>query len=127
AVASLGPVYAPYRGVLWAIRYERIAEVAPITHGGLVATMGALLVTLTMAFAARPPRARRPPSTSHGSAAWDDGVDLLGPAIGGAGVAIGRALTAEGPAADSANWRGAPSAPSILRFATEGHLLTVAP
>lgn len=127
AVTSLGPVYAPYRGVLWAIRYERITEVAPVTHGGLVATMGALLVALTMTFAARPSRARRPPSTSHGSAAWDDGADPLGPAIGGAGVAIGRALTAEGPAKGSANrWR-APSAPSILRFAAEGHLLTVAP
>lgn len=126
-IVSLGPVYAPYRGVLWAVRYQTVAAVAPVTYGGLLVMMGALLVVLAMTFAARPSRARRAPSTSHGSAAWDDGADLLGPALGGTGVAIGRPLTGMAPVPARAARQTARSVPSVLRFGDEGHLLTVAP
>lgn len=120
AVVGLGPVYAPYRGLLWALRYEDVAAVAPITQHGLYTTLGALVLALSTTFAARPSRTRRPPSTSHGSASWDAGADLIGPVLGGRGVVLGRpmyrALT------DRRSTGG-----GVLRFAAEGHILTVAP
>lgn len=118
---GIGPIYAPHRGLLWALRYQEVAAVAPITRQGLYATLGAFVVALGATFGARPSRRRRAPSTSHGSASWDTGADLIGAAIGGRGVVLGR------PLVTARRGRQASGESAVLRYAAEGHILTVAP
>jgi type IV secretion system protein VirD4 len=104
-VASVGRVYAPYRIFLWYGAFATRSSAAPVFQAGwvlgaTVALAGACAVTSLWR------RARQPsPSTSHGSARWGTG-DLLDSTEG---LLLGRQGT------------------RCLRFAGEGHVLTVAP
>lgn len=111
---SLGPIYAPIRGVAWMVRYRHAPGVADILTQGVWVSGAALFVALTLALAARPRWARRPSSTSHGSATWGSGAELVRPS----GVMLGRML---------GDGRAAENRLPILRYAGDGHLLTVAP
>ena len=115
---SLGPLFAPYRVVLWAHRYERLPALAPITQHGLVAAGVALVVIWGLMLAARPGRQPAAASVSHGSARWGDARALCG----ADGLLVGRLPDAE---TDRRERRHA-EAP-LLRYARDGHLLTVAP
>jgi type IV secretion system protein VirD4 len=117
--ASLGPLYAPYRVVLWAHAYERVPDLALIVLQGLAVSAGALVIVWGLMFAARARRTALPTSSSHGSARWGDARALCG----ARGLVIGRLTSSE---ARHRRHRGAVEAP-LLRYARDGHLLTVAP
>ena len=145
-VAARGPVYSPMQGLTWMIRLGRYASTpsatASPTTGSAAGTPrprganlarprvapavavaaararrayllgfgGTLLPTVLLGLVARTPHRRRPPSVSHGSARWGDGAEL----VAARGPWIGRA-----PAGRAAQ--------RVLRYAGEGHMLTVAP
>lgn len=114
---SVGPVYAPYRGLVWAFHYEHITSVNMITRNGLIVSGAVLVLALVLSFISRPARQRRAPSTSHGSALWGTGSELTNPVHGGPGVLVGRLL-------DPPTRRNAVSS---LRYSGDGHLLTLGP
>lgn len=105
AALSVGPFYAPHLIAVWHSRYRAISQGTPIfREGWLVVTATAIAASVLTARAWRG-RGRSSPSSSHGSACWGSGEDLLR----GQGLILGR----QGPA--------------LLRFEGEGHVLTVAP
>jgi type IV secretion system protein VirD4 len=115
--ASLGPLYAPYRVILWAHRYEHVRGVAEITGRGLWVTVIALVGVWIVMFIARPRHQRPLASSSHGSARWGD-PRVLAKA---SGLILGRLPVSE------ARSRRDRNAPPLLRYERDGHLLTVAP
>ena len=117
-IVSIGPVYPPYAGVLWLARLEELPRVIPKVQEGVWVFGGALTATLTLVMAARPGARRVAPSTSHGSARWGSGAELRRPT----GLLLGRPIS-DAIAGSSKNG----TRPSFLRYAGEGHLLTVAP
>ena len=117
-IVSLGPVYPPYAGVVWLGRLEELPRVVARAQEGVWVFGGALTATLTLVMAARPGARRVAPSTSHGSARWGSGAELLRPT----GLLLGRPISG-GDARSLKNGTRA----SFLRYAGEGHLLTVAP
>jgi type IV secretion system protein VirD4 len=105
AVASLGPIYAPYRIFAWYATNAAVPEAASVFR---VAWAVVVLVVVAASLAVTTAWRRRrgsAPSDSHGSAHWGDGGDLRRPR----GLLLGR----EGR--------------ELLRVAGEGHVLTVAP
>jgi type IV secretion system protein VirD4 len=104
-LASGGPIYAPYRIVLWYARYRGVPETAAAFRIGwaLVVTvsLGGALALLT----AWRGRRRAPPSDSHGSAHWGEAAALRRPR----GLLLGR------------------QGRELLRVGGDGHILTVAP
>jgi type IV secretion system protein VirD4 len=115
----LGPIYPPYAGIVWLARLEELRHVIAKVQEGVWVFGGALTATLTLVMAARPGARRVAPSTSHGSARWGSGAELLRPS----GLLLGRPIS-DGVAHSST--RGT-RRPSFLRYAGEGHLLPVAP
>jgi len=105
ALASAGPIYAPYRIFVWRAANASIPGVAPVFRVAwiLVATVGVVAAVGVMTAWQR--RRRSPPSDSHGSAHWGDGEALHRPR----GLLLGR------------------QGRELLRVAGEGHVLTVAP
>lgn len=104
-IAAQGAIYPPYMIAVWQARYGGIMALATQLRGGwvlvgLVASSSGALVMSTW-------RRRRAtePTASHGSAHWSNGESLL--------VERGLILGRQGP--------------HLLRFAGEGHVLTVAP
>jgi type IV secretion system protein VirD4 len=105
AMLSLGPTYSPHMIAVWQGRYVRIEVLAPYFRKGwlmvaTVASAGGLLV-----ISAWRRRNDSAPTDSHGSAHWGTGDSLTDEQ----GLLLGRM--------DS----------RLLRFAGEGHILTVAP
>ena len=105
AMLGLGPSYSPHMIAVWQGRYARIEVLAPYFRTGwlivaTVATGGGLLVISTWRR-----RDDSSPTESHGSAHWGTGNSLTNEQ----GFLLGRI--------DS----------RLLRFAGEGHVLTVAP
>lgn len=121
-------VYAPLRFLGWGIAYGGFEETSPyfdLFTRGLLVGGGTFAFAAVAVLAAR--RAPQPLAStgSQGTAAWSDGSELTSEfagdgAGGGEGVLIGRQLTA----ASRKKRRGA--APP-LRYAGDGHLITVAP
>lgn len=152
-LAARGPVYSPMQGVTWMFRLGRFdtrsdvaapgrasgprqaaarpgrragagvaPRPAPPVPPAVAAAAGrarsryllgfgtAFFAALVLGLVARTPRRRRAPSVSHGSARWGDGAEL----VAARGPWIGRA-----PAGHAAR--------QVLRYAGEGHMLTVAP
>ncbi|HEX4628012.1 MAG TPA: type IV secretory system conjugative DNA transfer family protein, partial [Gemmatimonadales bacterium] len=104
-VASMGRLYAPYRIVVWHAANARWTRGAPVFRGGWI-VVGTVSIAGMFALTSVWRRARRPsPSTSHGSAHWGRG-EMLDQEKG---LLIGY------------------GSPRMLRFALEGHVLTVAP
>jgi type IV secretion system protein VirD4 len=104
-LGTLGPVYAPYRLFVWYALYAARPAAALIFR---VAWALVAMVAVAVSFAvARLWRAARgpAPSDSHGSAHWGKGENLYR----ARGLLLGR--------------RGR----RLLRFGSEGHVLTVAP
>jgi type IV secretion system protein VirD4 len=104
-VASMGPIYAPYRIFMWHAANAAAPEAAPVFR---VAWVVVVLVVVPASLAVMTTwrrRRRSAPSDSHGSAHWGDGEDLRRPR----GLLVGR------------------QGRELLRVAGEGHVLTVAP
>lgn len=104
-IASHGALYQPYMIVVWQARYGEIPTLAAQLRSGwilvgLVASSAGVLVV-----SAWPRRKPSEPTASHGSAHWSTGESLL--------VEHGLILGRQGA--------------HLLRFAGEGHVLTVAP
>ncbi len=108
--AGSGPLYAPHKVFVWYAAYHHITAFAPIFRAGwLVFAVAAAIVSGGILAARR--AGVRLPSGSHGSAAWGSGEELrTGGRAHGAGFLLGR------------DDRG-----QVLRYAGDGHLLTVAP
>lgn len=143
-LAARGPVYSPMQGVTWMLRLGRydtgnharptparpagraarrarpapeppvppaVAAAAGRARSRYLAGFGvAFFSAFLLGLVARAPRRRRTPSVSHGSARWGDGSEL----VAARGPWIGRA-----PAGAATR--------QVLRYAGEGHMLTVAP
>jgi type IV secretion system protein VirD4 len=114
-VVSLGPVYAPQSGLAWLVRYRDVPQLAGVLQEGVWAFGGAFIGAMMLVLAARPRRTPRTPSTSHGSAGWGRGQELMTPT----GLMLGRALS---PSPDASR-----AGPPLLRYRGDGHILTVAP
>ena len=105
ALASVGPVYAPYRIFIWYAQYGSVAEARAVFRvAWLLVVMVSVGAGLVVMIAWRR-RGRSPPSDSHGSAHWGDGAALRRPR----GLLLGR------------------QGRELLRVGGEGHVLTVAP
>lgn len=140
-IVASGPVYGPLSGLAWAARYGTAAggaspaavtpsavagaRVGALALGDGVWAFGAALsVAVSLLFALRPRRIARPPSSAFGSAVWGTGEALRGTA----GFAVGRAIHGASSGARRSSWRRRPTSPSdLLRYAGDGHLLTIAP
>ena len=105
-VAAAGPIYRPYELLVWWWRARHVSLMAPsLMHAGY-AFVGMTVTALGATFGVMPRPGRRPPSGSYGTALWGDSRSL----VQERGLLIGRSE------------RGKP-----LRYAGDGHLLTVAP
>src|SRR2546426_9727256 len=104
ALASVGPIYAPYRIFAWYAANTNGAGAAPVFRGawvvGVTVTVAAAVAVTTMWR-----RRRSPPSDSHGAAHWRDAAAPHRPR----GLLLGR------------------QGRQFLPGAGEGHVLTVAP
>jgi type IV secretion system protein VirD4 len=118
-------VYSPFRFVGWGLAYGGFGETSPyfdvFTQGLLVfgGTLGAVAVAL---LAVRRPVGPLENTGSQGTAGWSDGEELDAEKGEGGGVLIGRRLDSP-----KASKRSGASAGGTLRYAGEGHLVTVAP
>ncbi len=151
--AALGghavPIYAPLRFIGWGLAYHGFQDGSPYAE---IFTRGVLVFGGTLAAAAVALLAlRRPPGPlnntgSHGTAAWSDGAELDGqsqresaagrgrqPARDGggeeplAGVLVGRRLGTGDRSGAVKRLSDRRQSGSLLRYAGEGHLMTVAP
>src|SRR3989475_881694 len=104
ALASVGPIYAPYRIFGWYAANTNGAAAAPVFRGAWVVVVS-VTVAAAVAVTTMWRRRRSPPSDSHGSAYWGDAEALHRPR----GPLLGR------------------QGRQLLRVAGEGHVLTVAP
>ena len=105
ATIAVQPVYSPERWLVWTVRLRHDAGGAALTQETVRLFGAAFVALLGITLAVRPRRASRPLSTSHGSAAWGTGEGLMCPT----GLELGRLGS------------------TILRYAGDGHLITVAP
>lgn len=122
---SVGPIYTPVRGLIWAFQYDRVPAAAPVLAHGLWGFAAALVAALVLSFLARPKSSVRSPSTSHGSAAWGTGDVFMQPR----GIVLGRPLTPvpKQRASKKISKHESKDASGLLRYGGDGHLLTVAP
>jgi type IV secretion system protein VirD4 len=105
ATIGMQPAYSPERWLVWAVRLRRVSEGDALTQETLRLFGIAFVALLAAILAVRPRYCGRLPSTSHGSAVWGTGEGLASPT----GLELGRL--------------GA----TVLRYAGDGHLITVAP
>ena len=105
AIGAAGAIYAPHRIFVWYTANAGEASGSPVFRGGwfLVATVGVATALIVARSWRRVQRLSL--SASHGSAHWGSGEDLFLDA----GLLLGR------------------KGPHLLRYAGEGHVLTVAP
>lgn len=140
-IVASGPVYGPLSGLAWAARYGHEADGTPsavaaptVVAGARVGALAlgegvwafgaALVVAMSLLFALRPRRIARAPSSTFGSAAWGAGEALRSTA----GFVVGRAIHGANGRVRRSPWRRRPDSPSdLLRYAGDGHLLTIAP
>src|SRR3989454_7932020 len=85
ALASVGPIYAPYRIFGWYAANSNGAAAAPVFRGAWVVVV-AVTVAAAVAVTTMWRRRRSPPSDSHGSAHWGDAEALHRPR----GLLLGR-------------------------------------
>lgn len=105
ALSSLGPLYAPYRIIVWQATYAEVDWIAPVLRTGWL-MLGATAITMMyLVLRLWSWHGARPPSASHGSAHWGSGQEFHRTT----GLLVGR------------------NGPHLLRYAGDGHLLTVAP
>jgi len=107
AWGSTGRVYAPHHFLIWAVAYRHIVPLAPIMQAGWIAwgiAWGVLLLATLGAVTSS--RTLATPSGAHGTAAWGTGAEFRT----SYGLAFGR-----------------DERQHLLRYAGDGHLLTVAP
>ena len=105
AASSLGPLYAPHRLLLWTVANSHDPQAMSIIRLGWFAVGGTTISAWALTLRAWTAHSRSPPSDSHGSARWGTGAELSCES----GFLLGRI--------------GGRS----LRYAGEGHVLTVAP
>jgi len=105
AVCSFGPLYAPHRIFVWYAANARVASTAQIFRVAWVVVVTVGVATALAVTALWQRRRRAQPSDSHGSAHWGVGTVLHRDQ--------GLLLARDGQ--------------RLLRFAGEGHVLTVAP
>lgn len=124
-------VYSPFRFIGWGLAYGGFGEGSPyfetFTRGLYVfcGTLGAAAVAL---LAVRRPSGPLENTGSQGTAGWSEGDELDAEKGEGEGVLIGRRLgKAQKRRKRKASKRSGASAGDALRYAGEGHLVTVAP
>lgn len=105
AIVGIEPLYSPERWLVWAVHLRRAPQGDPLIQQTLQVLGSSFVGLLAATLAVRPPHAARMPSVSHGSAVWGSGEGLKTPT----GLELGRLGS------------------TILRYAGEGHLITVAP
>lgn len=105
-VAGRAPVYAPYRIVVWAYAYRRYRWITPYVLKATGVFVAAAVVAMGSTFGVWYGRRRRVTSGSHGTAQWGDPAML----VQRDGLMIGRTARSK-----------------VLRYAGDGHLITVAP
>jgi type IV secretion system protein VirD4 len=138
------PIYSPFRFLGWGLAYGGFQDGSPyagVFTRGVLVFGGAFAAAAVALLAARRAPGRLVSTGSHGTAAWSDGAELVAHGKGNRGpdrrkdrgklaeeplpgVLVGRRLTDEGrqaPKRLNAHER------SFLRYAGEGHLVTVAP
>ena len=103
--ASKGPIFPPHAPLAWAFVMRESPQGRTVSDACLRAFAFAFLPLFAGTLAVRPRRGIRPASNSHGSASWGSGEALRG----SRGFELGRLRSA------------------ILRYAGDGHLMTVAP
>lgn len=118
-VASLGPLYAPTKAVSWIRHFHGDARLQALVSRGIYSGGAAFAFVLVGCVLARAPRARRTASISHGSARWGDPLTLRR----STGLIVGRAPVPQ----PTRLRRRAVAGDDFLRYAGDGHLLTVAP
>jgi type IV secretion system protein VirD4 len=104
-LASLGPIYAPYRIFVWYAASANAGGAAPTFWAAWVVVVAVTVAAAVGVTSVWRRRRRSSPSDSHGSAQWGDGEVLRRPS----GLLLGRQRR------------------QLLRVAGEGHVLTVAP
>jgi type IV secretion system protein VirD4 len=107
SVASVGPIYGPFRLLRWSLVYRGIPTLAPILSDAVLMAAGVTIATTLGGLLALGSGPRRVASASHGTARWGDGAALRREE----GLLLGRHISQGG----------------LLRFGGEGHLLTLAP
>jgi type IV secretion system protein VirD4 len=118
-------VYSPFRFVGWGLAYGGFGETSPyfdVFTQGLVVFGGTLGAAVVALLAVRRPVGPLENTGSQGTAGWSDGEELDAEKGEGGGVLIGRRLDSS-----KASKRSGASAGDPLRYAGEGHLVTVAP
>src|SRR5581483_5938324 len=105
-VAARWPIYAPYDVIKWAFVYRRTVALKSVFAQAAMVFTGAAVAVIGATFGAIRGAGRRPGTGSYGTARWGDAREL----VRGDGLLIGR------------DGRNKP-----LRYAGDGHLLTVAP
>jgi type IV secretion system protein VirD4 len=116
-IVSVGPVYAPHRIITWALQFEHDRRLERVLLPGIWLVGAVFVLGVLLLFAARPRALAVGPSTSHGSARWADGEELVLPT----GLMLGR-IRAEGTRQALRGQRL-----DVLRYGGEGHVITVAP
>lgn len=117
-------VYGPLRFVGWGLAYGGFEEASAyydVFTRGLLVGGGALSFSLVAVLAARRSAEPLVSTGSQGTAAWSDGSEF----VGEEGVLIGRQLASESGKSVSRKRGGGIGPP--LRYAGDGHLITVAP
>jgi type IV secretion system protein VirD4 len=102
---SKGPIYPPHAPLVWAFTMRESAQGRPVSDACLRTFAFTFLPLFAGTLAVRPRQGTRLPSSSHGSASWGSGEALRE----SRGFELGRLEKA------------------ILRYAGDGHLITVAP
>ena len=105
AALGAGPMYMPHRVVIWAIANAHNPAAAAIFRVGWLVVGSESLASSALILRAWRARTRSPPSQSHGSAHWGDAAELKR----ASGLLLGRHNA------------------DALRYAGEGHVVTVAP
>lgn len=105
AALGVGPMYMPHRILIWAIANSHNSSAVSIFRLAWLIVGAESIASSALVLRAWRARTRSPPSQSHGSAHWGDGEELKH----ASGLLLGRH---NGDA---------------LRYAGEGHVVTVAP
>jgi type IV secretion system protein VirD4 len=98
-------VYAPYRGLVWMLRYRSTTEAIPTLYRAFHLWAVTMTVGVVTMLGFRRRQQRRTVSVTHGSARWGTGTSLRQET----GLILGR------------------DGDQLLRYRGEGHLVTIAP
>lgn len=120
-----GHLYWPTNLIGWFVRYHGVRALTSVWQHAMVVcggTFGGLVTILLAVTRLTRIMGKRPISTAHGSARWGTGTAH----VGTAGVILGRVMTTPRAQTRGTRWRWTRNA-SFIRYAGDGHLLTVAP